>query len=161
MAYSIDTLFDRREKLKAIAQMMDEAGLTRIKFKSDEGDSSSELELERGGAPVINNINNAAPTAASAAQPAAEASEAEAPAAKIDGTPVKSPMVGVFYAAPSPDDDPFVKVGDSIKKGDVLCIVEAMKLMNEITAEQDGTVAEVCVEDGELVEFGQPLFILK
>ncbi len=71
---------------------------------------------------------------------------------------VTSPMVGVFYAAPAPDQEPFVKVGSKVKKGDVLCIIEAMKLMNEITAEQDGEVVDICVHSGDVVEFGQPLF---
>lgn len=162
MAYAIDTLFDRREKLKAIAQMMDEAGLTRIKFKSDGEGCSDELELERGCAPMINNnINNVTPAAEPAAQPAVTAAAPVTVTEKVDGTPVKAPMVGVFYAAPSPDDEPYVKVGDKVKKGDTLCIIEAMKLMNEITAEQDGEIAQICIEDGDLVEFGQTLFILK
>ena len=73
-------------------------------------------------------------------------------------TEVKSPMVGVFYAAPSPDAQPFVQVGSKVKKGDVLCIIEAMKLMNEITAEQDGTIVEICAQNGQAVEYGTPLF---
>ncbi len=71
---------------------------------------------------------------------------------------VASPMVGVFYAAPAPGKPAFVKVGDKVKKGDVLCIVEAMKLMNEITAEEDGEVLDICAFDGDVVEFGQTLF---
>ena len=70
---------------------------------------------------------------------------------------VKSPMVGVFYAALSPDAAPFVKVGDRVKKGDVICIIEAMKLMNEITADEDGEVVDICVQNGEVVEYGQTL----
>ena len=73
---------------------------------------------------------------------------------------VKSPMVGVFYAAPAPGAEPFVKVGAKVKKGDVLCIVEAMKLMNEIHAENDGTIAEICLNDGDVAEFNQVLFRL-
>lgn len=78
-----------------------------------------------------------------------------------EGTEIKSPMVGVFYAAPSPDAEPFVKVGSSVKKGDVLCIIEAMKLMNEIVAEQDGTITEVCMKNGDVVEYSQVLFRIK
>jgi acetyl-CoA carboxylase biotin carboxyl carrier protein len=73
-------------------------------------------------------------------------------------TEVKSPIVGVFYAAPSPDVEPFVTIGSKVKKGDVLCIVEAMKLMNEITAECDGEIVDICVKNGEITEFGQVLF---
>ncbi|MDR9416306.1 MAG: acetyl-CoA carboxylase biotin carboxyl carrier protein [Gracilimonas sp.] len=78
-----------------------------------------------------------------------------------DGDVVKSPIVGTFYEAPSPDSDAFVKVGDTISKGDTLCIVEAMKIMNEIEAEFGGTVKKILVKDGTPVEFDQPLFIIK
>ncbi|MBP3801705.1 MAG: acetyl-CoA carboxylase biotin carboxyl carrier protein [Clostridia bacterium] len=74
---------------------------------------------------------------------------------------VKSPMVGTFYASSAPDKDPFVKVGDKVKKGQVLCIVEAMKLMNEIESEFDGEIVEICVENEEVVEYGKPLFKIK
>jgi len=73
---------------------------------------------------------------------------------------VKSPLVGVFYASPAPDAEPFVKVGDRVKKGEVLCIVEAMKLMNEITATHDGEIVDACVQNGAVVEYGQTLFKL-
>ncbi|MDD2217709.1 MAG: acetyl-CoA carboxylase biotin carboxyl carrier protein [Eubacteriales bacterium] len=77
------------------------------------------------------------------------------------GKPVKSPMVGVFYTSPAPEEDPFVSVGSRVEKGDVLCIVEAMKLMNEIVADIGGEITEVCGKDGDIVEFGQPLFYVK
>lgn len=73
---------------------------------------------------------------------------------------VTSPMVGVFYAAPSPEAEPFVKVGADVKKGDVLCVIEAMKLINEITAEKDGKIVDICAHSGDAVEFGQTLFKL-
>ncbi len=73
-------------------------------------------------------------------------------------TEVKSPMVGVFYDSPSPDAEPYVKVGSKVKKGDVLCIIEAMKLMNEITAQVDGEIVDVCAQNGQVVEYNQPLF---
>ena len=76
------------------------------------------------------------------------------------GHGVKSPFVGTFYRSPSPEAGPFVKVGDSIKKGDVLCIIEAMKLMNEIEADQDGVLKDILVENGQPVEYGQPLFVI-
>lgn len=75
--------------------------------------------------------------------------------------PVKSPMLGVFYSSPSPDREAFVKTGDRIKKGDVLCIIEAMKLMNEIIAEKEGEIAEICLENGQIVEYDQTLFRLR
>lgn len=84
-----------------------------------------------------------------------------APEKKAEGEPVESPMVGVFYSAPSPDSDPYVSVGSVVKKGDVLCLIEAMKLMNEVTAEKNGTITEICAENGQVVEYGQPLFLIK
>lgn len=79
----------------------------------------------------------------------------------LDGNVVKSPLVGTFYNAPSPDAEPYVKVGDTVKKGQVLAIVEAMKLMNEIESEFDGTVEKILVSNEDVVEYGQPLFVIK
>ena len=110
----------------------------------------------------------AAPVAAAPAAPATEAAPAagEASAAETadalpTGNIVKSPLVGTFYAAPAEDAEPFVKVGDRVKEGQVLAIVEAMKLMNEIESDFTGTVAEILVENGQAVEYGQPLFVIK
>ncbi|MFP4228740.1 MAG: acetyl-CoA carboxylase biotin carboxyl carrier protein, partial [Salinivenus sp.] len=89
---------------------------------------------------------------------AEEAAESETKAA--EGHQVKAPIVGTFYRAPSPDADPFVEEGDHVEEGDVLCIIEAMKLMNEIECETSGTVEEILVEDAEPVEFDQPLFVI-
>lgn len=80
---------------------------------------------------------------------------------EILGTVITSPMVGTFYGSPSPDSDSFVKVGDSVKKGEVLCIIEAMKLMNEIESEVSGNIVEVLVKDGDMVEYGTPLFKIR
>ena len=80
---------------------------------------------------------------------------------KIAGKIITSPMVGTFYMKPSPNADPYVKIGQKVKKGDVLCIIEAMKLMNEIEAEFDGEIKEILVKDGESVEYGKPLFKLE
>ncbi|MDD6645770.1 MAG: acetyl-CoA carboxylase biotin carboxyl carrier protein [Oscillospiraceae bacterium] len=84
-----------------------------------------------------------------------------APQESSAGKTIDAPMVGVFYIAPSPDAEPFVKVGQSVKKGDTVCIIEAMKLMNEIQAEEDGVITEVLAKNGEIIEFGQPLFAIK
>lgn len=91
----------------------------------------------------------------------AETGETPAADKVIDGKVVKSPLVGTFYAAPSENAEPFVKVGDSVKEGQVLAIVEAMKLMNEIDSDFSGIVAEILVENGSPVEYGQPLFVIK
>lgn len=80
--------------------------------------------------------------------------------AQVTGTPVKAPLVGVFYESPSPDKPAYVKVGDRVAKGDVLCIIEAMKVMNEITAEKDGVIKQILVENEQLVEYGQELFTI-
>ena len=82
-------------------------------------------------------------------------------AANEDFIEISSPMVGVFYAAPAEDADPYVQVGDRVKKGQTLCIVEAMKLMNEIVAETDGQIVEICAQNGQVVDFGCPLFRIK
>ena len=120
------------------------------------------------GAPVAAAEPAPAPAPAPAAAPAPEAevpAAGEVSAAEADALPagnvVKSPLVGTFYAAPAEDAEPFVKVGDSVKEGQVLAIVEAMKLMNEIESDFTGTVAEILVENGQAVEFGQPLFVIK
>ena len=98
----------------------------------------------------------------SAVQPAAHtATETKPAASTADGEVVKSPIVGTFYEASSPDADPFVKAGDHVKKGQTLCIVEAMKIMNEIEAEFSGTIQKIVAENGSPVEFDQPLFIIK
>lgn len=100
----------------------------------------------------------AAPVAmAPAVSTTSVAPTSEAPAEIKNGTPITAPMVGTFYGSPSPDAEPFAKVGQSIKAGDVVCIIEAMKLMNELEAEVGGKILEICVENGEPVEFGQVL----
>ena len=136
-------------KLKTLIDLVSESGV-------------AELEITEGEDRVrIVNRNGAAPVQVH--QPVTpEAAPAPAPAApQQTGTPLTSPMVGTFYRAPSPGADPFVKVGDTVKKGQVVCIIEAMKLLNEVEADMDGTVKEVCVENGQPVEFGQSLFIIE
>lgn len=104
----------------------------------------------------------AAPVQQTAAAAPVQAVGEEAQAAgTVSGNAVKSPIVGTFYAAPSPDKPPFVKVGDSVKKGDVIMIIESMKLMNEIKSEFDGTVKEILVSDGQAVEYDQPIMIIE
>ena len=131
--------------IRRYAQLMKELDLTGLEIT--EGDTV--VRLERNGAATV----LAAPAAA---PPQTEPAGGSAKA--IRGTPVCSPMVGVFYVAPSENAAPFVSVGDRVKQGDVLCIIEAMKLMNEITAERDGRIAEVCATVGQTVEYGTVLF---
>lgn len=151
------------ELFRAAVSAFQELGLTKLTLKN--GDFQVELEKEPALMPV-------APAQSAVAVPVTTAVPAPAPsvvesaasdgssADTDEGTIVKAPLIGVFYASPTPDAPPFVKVGDHVKKGDILCIIEAMKMMNEITAEEDGTVSEVIAENGKLVEFGQPLFKL-
>ena len=135
-----------------------------------EASSLTSLEISQGETSVKLEKNYMQPSAilqaAPAEQPVVMANTASvvsseaAPAVQKKGSAVSCPLVGVFYAAPSPNDAPFVAVGDTVKKGDVLCIVEAMKLMNEITAEEDGVITEICAENEQVVEYGQPLFYM-
>ena len=139
------------KKIESLARLMQETGLTGLELVEDGQQLRLERQVEVVAAPVA-----AAAPAAVGADPLGVTHEAPQPAK--EGTLVLSPTVGVFYSAPSPDARPFVEVGDQVKKGDTLCIIEAMKLMNEIPAEVDGTIAEVCVGNGQVVEFNQPLF---
>ena len=100
-------------------------------------------------------------TTVATAQAVTTTPAAPAPQENTAGKTIDAPMVGVFYLAPSPDAEPFVKVGQSVKKGDTVCIIEAMKLMNEIQAEEDGVITEVLAKNGDIIEFGQPLFAIK
>lgn len=101
---------------------------------------------------------SAAPAVSAAAAPAAAAPSEEK---ELSGKIIKSPIVGTFYQASAPDKEPFVRVGDTVRKGDVVFIIESMKLMNEVASDYDGTVAEVLVENGQPVEFGQPILRLE
>ncbi len=150
------------KRLAEIADVMEDRGLTRVRVEEPDGTA---VELERASAaqpvavPMPMPSAMAAPVAAPAAMPAAPEPAAQAPAAapELKGTEVTAPMVGVFYAAPAPGDEPFVHVGSKVKAGETLCIIEAMKVLNEVTAEADGEVLEICVADGDLVEFGSCL----
>lgn len=150
------------KRLAEIADVMENRGLTRVRVEEPDGTA---VELERASAaqpvavPMPMPSAMAAPVAAPAAMPAAPEPTAQTPAAAPEpkGTEVTAPMVGVFYAAPAPGDEPFVHVGSKVKAGETLCIIEAMKVLNEVTAEADGEVLEICVADGDLVEFGSCL----
>ena len=150
------------EEIRTLAEIMSENGLTAIEIT--EGESNIRLEKNPPAcvpaAPMpIPAVMPAAPVqAAPAAEAPAQESAVPASGSFSNLTEVKSPMVGVFYDSPSPVADPYVKVGDKGKKGDVLCIIEAMKLLNEITAEQDGEIVDICAHNADVVEYGQTLF---
>jgi acetyl-CoA carboxylase biotin carboxyl carrier protein len=137
------------EQLRELIRLLDESNLTEIEVEQDD----DRIRVRRDPAVVM-----ASATQSVAPTSAAEAAAAEQAAADESGLYVTSPFVGTFYRAPSPDGDPFVEVGDEVVVGQILCIVEAMKLMNEIEAETAGTVVEVLVENGKPVEYGDRLF---
>jgi len=120
-----------------------------------------EIEVTEGDQTVRISRQGTAPATVVAATPAASATEPAQPATAVaEEHMVKSPMVGTFYRAPAPDADPFVNEGDRVRKGDTLCIIEAMKLMNEIEAEYDGIVEKILIENATPVEYGQAMFII-
>ena len=148
-------------KLKKLIDLVEESGIAEIEVTEGE----EKVRITRtitAAAPVYAAPAPAAaaPVAAPAAAPAA-AAPAAAPAARDLSNAQKSPMVGTFYRAPGPNAAAFVEVGQQVKVGDTLCIIEAMKLMNEIEAEKSGVVKEILVENGTPVEYGEPLFIIE
>lgn len=159
-------------ELKELIKALDESNIDELKFEQE----GSKLVLKKqnevqvvGQAPVAVQ-QTAAPTPAvqqatqTAPVPQASKTEGEEPTAKATNEnlhTITSPMVGTFYAAPSPDSDPYVQKGDQVQADSVVCIVEAMKLMNEIEAEVSGKIVEILAENGELVEYGQPLFVVE
>ena len=145
-------------KLKKLIDLVQESGIAELEITEGE----EKVKIVKGGALSVS------PGPAPAALPAAAAAEsrpsAAAPSAEPEpgqeGRVIKAPMVGTFYRAASPDAKPFVEVGQAVKEGDTVCIIEAMKLMNEIEADASGAVKAILVENGQPVEYGQPLFIL-
>ena len=167
------------EQILQLVEAVSESELTEFKYeedgvklslrKTDKNKAAGERVVYQApvfATPGSEMISAAAPAvpapAAAASQSAAEtsASQPAEEAGEVKGNVVTSPLVGTFYAAPAEDADPFVKVGDSVKEGQVLAIVEAMKLMNEIESDFTGTVKEILVENGQAVEYGQPLFVI-
>ncbi len=138
------------ERIEALMKLMKEHGVAELEYE-DEAERLAVRFATAASAPVIQAMPAMVGAAASA--PAGEAAPPQ-----VEGHVVKSPMVGTFYRASKPGQPPFVEVGDRVSKGQTLCIVEAMKLMNEIEADVSGTVAEVCVENAQPVQFGQSLF---
>ena len=147
--------------IEKLAKVLAETGLTEISLEDGEQAITLRKEVVMTSAPQV---VAAAPVSATA--PAVvQTSTSSAPAVEATpakkGTPITSPMVGTFYKAPSPDAEPFVTVGATVSSGDVVCIIEAMKMMNEIEAEVSGKIVEICVEDGQPVEFGQVLMYVE
>ncbi|KGJ99982.1 MULTISPECIES: acetyl-CoA carboxylase biotin carboxyl carrier protein [Pseudoalteromonas] len=149
-------------KIKKLIELVEESGIAELEIT--EGEESVRINrnnMSAGPAYAQFAPQQYAPAPAPAAAPAAPVAESEAPAAGPTGHQVKSPMVGSFYAAASPEAPAYVEVGSQVKVGDTLCIVEAMKMMNQIESDKAGTVKAILVENGEPVEFDQPLFIIE
>jgi acetyl-CoA carboxylase biotin carboxyl carrier protein len=144
-------------KVKKLIELLEQSNINELEI--NEGDES--VRISRGGSAVTYTAAPApvpAPVAAAPAPAAASAPVEAAPESdKIEGHAVKSPMVGTFYASPAPGSPAFVSVGQTVVAGDVICIIEAMKMMNQIEADKAGTIGAILVEDGEAVEFDQPI----
>lgn len=147
-------------KVKKLIELLEESGIAEIEIH--EGEESvrisrnSQIPMQMA-APMMAAAPVAAPAPAAAAAPAAESSEPALPS----GHRVTSPIVGTFYRSPSPNAKSFVEVGQSVSAGDTLCIIEAMKIMNQIEADKSGVIKAVLAENGQPVEYGQPLFIIE
>ncbi len=146
-------------KLKKLIDLVEESGISELELTEGEEKVRISRALMPSAAPIAHYAVAAAP------QPVAQASAAPAPAATeaapaTEGHVVKSPMVGTFYRSPSPDAKAFVDVGSTVAVGDTVCIIEAMKLLNEIECDFAGTIKKILVENGQPVEYGEPLFIV-
>ena len=141
----------KETEIRKYAGLMKELGLTGLEITEED----RKIRLERSvPAPITETVY-------SVPEPDGSAPAASAAMAPKDYISVKSPIVGVFYAAPAENADPYVSIGDNVAKGQTLCVVEAMKLMNEIAAEEDGVISEICVANGQVVEYGTELFRIR
>jgi len=139
-------------QLRELLAILSQTDITELTLKS----SDFELTIRKGESPREATASSLQPTAPSSLSPSPSSEPVAAPAAK-KGLEIVSPMVGTFYRSPAPDEPPFVEIDDVITRGQAVCIIEAMKLMNEIEAEFDGRISEILVQSGEPVEYGQPL----
>jgi len=146
-------------KIKKLIELVEESGINELEIS--EGEES--VRINRGQVVAAAPVQVAAPVAAApvAAAPVAAAPAAEAAPAAISGHVVRSPMVGTFYSASSPEAPAFVEVGQHVNAGDTLCIVEAMKMMNQIEADKSGVIKEILAQNEDAIEFDQPLFIIE
>ena len=144
------------ENIFSLIDKLDSSRVDELTLESSTEAGSARITLRKSAPQAVQAA--AAPVSVAVAQNAPpQAAETPVP----DGTQVRSQLVGVFYASSSPEAEPFVTVGQRVKKGDVLCIIEAMKVLNEIESDLDGTVEQICVKNGEMVEFGQLLFVVR
>jgi acetyl-CoA carboxylase biotin carboxyl carrier protein len=147
-------------KLKTLIDLVSESNVSELEITEAEG----RVRIVKGGPTTVAHVvaapAAAAPAVAAVAAPAVAPAPEAAPAAPA-GFVVKSPMVGTFYRSASPGANPFIEVGQKVSEGDTLCIIEAMKILNEIEAEKSGTITQILGENGQAVEYGQPLFVIE
>lgn len=143
-------------KLKKLIDLVEESGISELELTED----GEKVRISRNFTASAPMQHYAPAQYAAAPQAAPVAAAATAAPAEEEGHAVKSPMVGTFYRSPSPDAKPFVEVGDTVAVGDTLCIIEAMKLLNEIEADKAGVVKKILVDNGQAIEYGEPLFII-
>ena len=145
-------------KVKKLMELLEQSGMAEIEIK--EGEES--VKISRfGNAPLMTSTVSQKPAAVVAPSKVESKSTAASKNSDVSGNLISSPMVGTYYSAPSPSAKPFITVGQQVKKGDTVGIIEAMKIMNQIEADQSGTVVEILVNDGEAVEFGQALIVIQ
>lgn len=147
------------EYIEKLARIINDQNLTEISLEDGDQAITIRRDVVVASAPIVSAPITMPQPVQSSVSSASE--EVKSEKTLVKGTPITSPMVGTFYMAPSPDSAPFVSVGNSVKQGDVVCIIEAMKMMNEIKSEITGKVVEICVEDGQPVEFGQVLMYVE
>lgn len=146
-------------KLKKLIDLVQESGIGEIEIT--DGEEKVRISRQAAAAPVIMAAPGMQPMAYGAPAPSASGPSAAAPPAEPKGHSLKSPMVGTFYRAPSPGAPAFVEIGQAVTKGQTLCVIEAMKLLNEIESDVSGTIKAILVENGQPVEYGQPLFVIE
>jgi len=145
-------------KVKKLIELLEESGIAELEI--NEGEESVRISRYSSSAPPAP-VNYAAPSAPAPAAPSAPAATESEEESLPSGHIVKSPMVGTYYSSPSPGSKPFVSVGDSVSAGDTICIVEAMKILNQIEADVSGTIKAILVDNAQPVEYGQPLMIIE
>lgn len=156
----IAELLEKFDQSKSVYMELKAADFS-MKLKKEEACQTAAIPPMPQIAPQPMQAMAFAPQAATVAQSAPEAAEQAANSAAEEEDYIKAPLVGVFYAAPSPDKAPFVEVGKKVQKGETVCLIEAMKMMSEVTAPKDGTITKILVENGDFIEFDQPLFAIQ
>ena len=145
-------------KLKTLIDLVSESNVSELEITEAEG----KVRIVKGGGAVVQHAAAPVMTMPAPALPAAAAQPAAAPVAEVPaGHTVKSPMVGTFYRSSSPGAKPFVEIGSQVKEGETICIIEAMKILNEIETDKSGTITKILCENGQAVEYGQPLFVIE